>query len=255
MLPNNLKKQIKKLHQKKYRKELGEFLVEGIKGVSEALISDVEVKAVIVEEKKKDELDFADIIQKAEEHGVEVLFASEKDTGEIKTTDTFPGVQAIIIIPNVVLEDLQNNEPIICLDRLQDPGNLGTIIRTADWFGIPNILLSEDCVDPFNPKTSRSTMGSIFHNSIFESKDIVKTLKDLKDSGYRIITLSTEGEIVRNGEFNNKKTVYILGSESHGVRKDLVDLSDEMYSIPGSGRAESLNVAIAAGILLSYLPS
>ena len=94
-------------------------------------------------------------------------------------------------------------------------------------------------------------MGSIFHNSIFESSDIVRTLERLKSEGYRIVTLSTEGEIIRNGEFDNKKTVYILGSESHGVRKDLVDLSDQMYSIPGSGRAESLNVAVAAAILMS----
>jgi TrmH family RNA methyltransferase len=251
MLQPSLKKYIRKLHQKKYREEFGTFLVEGMKGVAEALISDVEIQTIIVEEKRKEELDFVDIIQKAEEQGIEVVYAAQKDIGEIKTTDTFPGVQAVVSISESNLEDIQNKEPIICLDRVQDPGNIGTIIRTADWFGIPNILLSEDCVDPHNPKAVRSTMGSIFHTSLYKSPDIVQTAEALKELGYRIITLSTEGQIVKDGEFANKKTVYILGNESRGVRKDLVDISTEMYSIPGSGRAESLNVAVAAGILMN----
>lgn len=247
------RKEIKKLHLKKYRRDAQLFFVEGIKGVLEALISPVDIVRIVIGEQHKDELDIADIIQKAEEQGIDIVFCDERDAHAIKTTETFPGALAVVRMPAAHREDLMNRFPIICLDRVTDPGNLGTIIRTADWFGVPNILLSEDSVDAFNPKTVRATMGSFFHSTIFESGDIVGLLKSFQEDGYRIIVLSTEGTLVQDGEFDDPKSIYIFGSESHGVRKDLVDLANEMYSIPGSGRAESLNVAVAAGIVLSRI--
>ncbi|MFH1286864.1 MAG: RNA methyltransferase [Candidatus Magasanikbacteria bacterium] len=253
MLPKEVSKHIKKLHQKKFRHEFQEFLVEGVKGVYESLIADTEVMAIIVEEKRKDELDFSDIISKAKKQDVDVFFCAHGDIGEIKTTDTYPGVQAIVTTPDTYLAGIQNSSPILCLDGIQDPGNLGTMIRTADWFGIPNILLSENSVDPYNPKTVRSTMGSLFHVSIVESKDIIIDLEKLKEKNYSVFSLSTEGRPLDKEKLVKHESVYIFGSESHGVRKDLVDMSDELYSIPGKGRAESLNVGVAAGIILSYL--
>ena len=253
MMTQAHKKHIKKLQQKKYRRESQSFLVEGVKGVLEALMSDTEVQQIIIEDGRKDELDMADIIQKAEEQGTEVIYCGQKDINAIKTTETFPGVLAVLTMPIVKREDLINASPIICLDRVADPGNLGTIIRTADWFGVPNILLSEDSVDAFNPKVVRATMGSMFHTNVFESGDILATLQQFREDGYRVIALSTEGKLVKDGEFNDSKSVYIFGSESHGVRKALVDLADEMYSIQGDGRAESLNLAVATGIVLSHI--
>jgi len=253
MLSKNITKHINQLKQKKFRKEFGEFLVEGLKGVDQALNSDWEVILVVVEGNKRDEPEMKQIIKKAEKEEVQVEFCGRQDVDGIKTTDTFPGIIAIISQQEVRPEDITNDKYIICLDDIKDPGNLGTIIRTAHWFGIESILLSEDCVDPFNEKVVRSTMGSIFHVDIFQSAGLEKTLKIFKQRyEYKICSL------VMNGEDLNKlkitgKTIFVLGSESHGVRKEVEKMSDKNYTILGKGDAESLNVAVAGGILMSHL--
>ncbi|MFZ2978574.1 MAG: RNA methyltransferase, partial [Candidatus Magasanikiibacteriota bacterium] len=168
----------------------------------------------------------------------------------IKTTDTFPGVLAIVEQSEVELNDLTGN--IICLDGVKDPGNLGTIIRTADWFGIKNIILAEDCVDPYNPKVVRSTMGSIFRVNIFESEGIVRDLSYLQEDGYKLNGLVMNGVNLDKLKPGNKE-IYVLGSESHGIRPEVEKILDKKYTISGSGSAESLNVAVACGILLSRI--
>ncbi|MFH1947134.1 MAG: RNA methyltransferase [Candidatus Magasanikbacteria bacterium] len=253
MLSKSIVKHINQLKQKKFRKEFGEFLIEGIKGIDEALNSDWEIVLIIIEGNKRDEPEMKQIIKKAEKEEVQVEFCGRQDVDGIKTTDTFPGIMAIISQQEVRPEDITNDKYIICLDNIKDPGNLGTIIRTAHWFGIESILLSEDCVDPYNDKVVRSTMGSIFHVDIFESAGLEKTLKIFKEKyEYKICSL------VMNGEDLNKlkitgKTIFVLGSESHGVRKEVEKMSDKNYTISGKGEAESLNVAVAGGILMSHL--
>ncbi|MBT4121175.1 MAG: RNA methyltransferase [Candidatus Magasanikbacteria bacterium] len=253
MLEKSIVKHIKQLKQKKFRKEFGEFLVEGFKGVGEAIDSDFEVVLVIIEGNRRDETEMKEIIKKAEKNGVPVEFSGRQDIGDIKTTDTFPGLMAVIAQNQVTPEDITGEKYIICLDSVKDPGNLGTIIRTADWFGIKNILLSEDCVDPYNEKVVRSTMGSIFHVNIFESAGLEHTLKTFKEKHeYKICSLVMKGEDL-NKLKATKKTIFVLGSESHGVRKEVEKMSDKNYTIGGKGDAESLNVAIAGGILMNQL--
>ncbi len=251
MVSKKIVKHINKLQQKKYRRENKEFVVDGLKGVSEALSSDLEVLMLLVEGSRRDEENFAELIRKAEEQSVVVEFISRKEIGDIKSTDTFPGIMAVVTQQDISLEGLLNNSAVICLDGVKDPGNLGTIIRTADWFGIKNILLSEDCVDPYNPKVVRSTMGSIMHLNIFESLDLLKTLEKLRVD-YKIFGLTMNGQQIDSIK-SEKKAVYIFGSESHGVRKEVEDMFDAEYTILGKGRAESLNVAVAAAILMSKL--
>lgn len=253
MLQKSVVKHIKQLKQKKFRKEFGEFLVEGFKGVEEALDSDFEVVLVIIEGNKRDEPEMKDIIKKAEKNDVQVEFCGRGDVGDIKTTDTFPGLMAVISQKQVTPEDITDGKYIICLDGIKDPGNLGTIIRTADWFGIKNILLSEDCVDPYNEKVVRSTMGSIFHMNIFESAGLEHTLKTFKEKHeYKICSLVMKGEDLNKLKATNK-TIFVLGAESHGVRKEVEKMSNKNYTISGQGDAESLNVAVAGGILMSNL--
>jgi len=254
MLSNSVKKHIKQLHQKKFRKQFEEFFVEGVKGVEEALNSEFDVVALVVEGSRRDDEPFASLIKKAEEEEVEVFFAGAKDLKDIKSTDTFPGVMAIIAKVEESLEFFDFNAPILALDGVADPGNLGTIIRTADWFGITNIILGESCVEPYNEKVVRSTMGSIFHVNIFESKNLEKTLLELKEKeGYLLSGLVLGGEELKEDSFKNKKQIFILGSESHGIKKELAEKLDLLYTIPGKGKAESLNVAIAGGIILAKL--
>ncbi|MFH1292124.1 MAG: RNA methyltransferase [bacterium] len=250
MLQTKILKHINKLQQKKYRREHSEFVVEGVKGMVEAIESSAQVQRVIVQNNKKQEPEFIKIIDLAHKKHIVVDFCNDNDVGKIKDTDTFPGVLAIVKQIGYELDEIGGNS-IICLDCIKDPGNLGAIIRTADWFGVNSVVLSEDCVDLYNPKTVRATMGSIFRVKVFQSKDLAKTLASLKKKGYQISGLTMNGKELK---INKKiKTAYILGSESHGINPQVEKLLDKRYTIKGSGSAESLNVAITAGILLSKL--
>lgn len=251
MLEQNFKKHIKKLHQKKYRKEFHEFLVEGVKGVEELIGSDLDIIAIVVEGNRRDQDDIARVIQQADAEEIDLYYAGRKDIDEIKDADTFPGIMAVVERPDDPIEAL-SDEPIIALDRVKDPGNMGTIIRTADWFGIQNILLSEESVDPYSPKTVRSTMGSIARVVIHESDDIVQSLGRLKKSGYSVVILALDGEPIDSFDFD-EKTVYVFGSESHGVSNAVRNISDKNVLIPGKGNAESLNVAVSAAIAMSRI--
>lgn len=252
MLSKKIIQHINQLQQKKTRTEDQEFLIEGIKGVNEALASNLEVVLIVIEGNRRDEKEFIDLIKKAERKSILIEFCGRGDIKDIKTTDTFPGVLAIVNQPNFIIQDLIDDK-IICLDGIKDPGNLGTIIRTADWFGIKNILLSEDCVDLYNPKVVRSTMGSIFRMKIMESNNLVSDLVYLqKNNQYKIFSLTMTGKNVNTLKSNNK-SIFIIGSESHGVRPEVEKISDAKYTISGKGEAESLNAAIAAGILMSKI--
>jgi len=252
MLSVSTIKHLNQLQQKKFRNEFKEFLVEGVKGVDEALRSEAEVILIIIDGKLRDEIEMQKIIKLAEEKEIQVEFCGRQDIGKIKTTDTFPGILAVVAQSEIGLEDLQDG-PIICLDEVKDPGNLGTIIRTADWFGVKNILLSENTVDPYNPKVVRSTMGSIFRINIFESNNLLTNLEYLKKRGYNLTGLCMNGDSIDKMKMNNDNEVFIFGSESHGIRPEIEKILDKKYTITGKGSAESLNVAVATGILLNCI--
>ncbi len=250
MLSQNLKTKLRKLQNKKYREEFQEFIVEGVKGIKEAVSSGAVLKAVIFDEERKEEKDLHNLISLVK--NANLHYCNVLELRGLYGTETFPGVMAIIAMKKEGIEDLLDDTPIILLDKINDPGNLGTIIRTADWFGLHNILLSEGSVDPYNEKTVRSSMGSIFRVKIVSSSNILSDLSEIKEKKYRVISLFMNGKNI-NELSPETKTVYLFGSESHGIDKELQDLSDEIYSIPGKGSAESLNIAIAAGIVMSKL--
>lgn len=252
MFPQSLTKHINKLHQKKYRKEYGEFLLEGVKGVKEAIKNKAEVGIVVIDGKRRDEEDIKEVVELAEKRGVGVEYCGRKDIGEIKTTETFSGVIAVVATPDYELDEVVGEENILVLDEVKDPGNLGTIIRSADWFGVKSIIISENSVDPYNEKVVRSTMGSIFRVKIIESTNIVQDLKTLQEENYKVVSMAMDGVDISKLE-NKGKTVYVLGSESHGIREEILDMSDTKCTIPGNGEAESLNVAVASSILLYKL--
>lgn len=230
----------KKLHQKKYRKEYGQFIVEGLKGVQEAIDANAKIVSIFATQAVRHEIKISkDLV-------IETI--TETEGQKMTNTETFPGVMAIISIPT---DQKFSHGHIVCLDRVSDPGNMGTIIRTADWFGIKNILISEDSVDPYNPKVVRSSMGSIFHTSIIETENLIEALRELKKNKYNIVSLDMEGKDISKIKVENN-TVYVFGSESHGVREEILELGDS-YSILGHGDAESLNVAVSVGITLNQV--
>lgn len=251
MLPQKLRKHIRQLQLKKYREEFHEFSLEGIKGVGEALTSNFKVILLAIEDQRKEEKNIQKILKVAQKKKITIEFCGKKDIGEIKTTDTFPGVLAVLKRDVVTIQRFEDG-PVIALNGTQDPGNLGTIIRTADWFGIKNILLSEECVELYNPKVVRSTMGSIFHVNVCQSHNFISDLKKLKQNSYTICALDMNGENV-NVLKPKEKVIYVFGNESHGIDGELDKLIDNRYTIPGKGQAESLNVAVAAGIIMNKI--
>lgn len=248
MISETMKKFVKKLHQKKYREELGAFFVEGVKGVEELLDSEYLVEHIIYDKQNAGN-GIQRIIDKAKEKLIKISTCSEVDGKYMSATETFSGIIAIAKQKDEVFENMPLTKPIILLDGVADPGNLGTIIRTVDWFGNASLVISENCVDMYNPKVVRSTMGSLFRQHVYQSKNIVQQVQGFLEYGYVIAGLRMEGKDISTVDFA-KKTVYIFGSESHGIRAELQSLIQKMYAIPGSGKAESLNVAIACGILL-----
>ena len=143
---------------------------------------------------------------------------------------------------------------ILILDGIRDPGNLGTIIRTAKWFGVNTIICSEDCVDAFSPKVVQSTMGALFHvNVIYE--DIQTFIGDLKTKGFHIHGAAMEGTSIYKTD-KSSKTALIIGSESHGIRENVLKHCNTLFTIPNleeEQKVESLNAAIATSIILSEL--
>jgi len=264
MLSQKSLKHLNKIEQKKFRQAQGEFIVEGVKGVKEAMLAQANVVLLVIEKTKDSEPDFLDLINLATKNDILIEYCNEKEAKKLKTTETFPGILAVIKQPKVILNDFDGT--IICLDGVKDPGNLGTIIRTADWFGVKSILLSEDCVDLYNPKAVRSTMGSIFHLNILESTNVVQDLTKLQKNGYVLNGMVMNGD--KLDKVNKKNmNIYVFGSESHGIRPEVEKMLDNKYTILGcpsagyprpelgskAGQAESLNVAVACGILLSKI--
>jgi TrmH family RNA methyltransferase len=147
-----------------------------------------------------------------------------------------------------------SGDSIIAFDHVSDPGNLGTILRTAAWFGIEEVLLSPGCADSYSPKVLRSTQGEIFSVKITQCESLPEALKEGKKIGYKILatTLSPSAGSIYKEKFD-KKRIVVFGSEAHGVSPEALDVVDREIIIPSAGAGESLNVAVSVGIVLSEL--
>lgn len=242
---NDLIKYIKGLDLKKNRDESREFIVEGIKMAKEAISSEYNIKKIIIcEELLRDEFDA---------NGHEVEFVSKQVFEYISDTKSPQGIMLILSRKNIELENLINDgkihKTIFALDTVQDPGNLGTIIRSLDCAGIDTLLLSEGSADAYNSKVVRSTMGAIFRVNILPEIDFKKELMRLKESGYKIIVTSLENsENLFEYEFQ-AKNVIVIGNESNGVSREIQELADDKIRIPMVGKTESLNAGVAASLM------
>ena len=147
-------------------------------------------------------------------------------------------------------EEIKYDEDLsLILDNIQDPGNMGTILRTADSLNIKQVIISKGSSDVFSPKVVRSTMGAIFRISIIESEDLVKTIKDLKKHKINIVVTSLDtNKSMYNIDYN--KSAIVIGNEANGVSKEIQDLADNKVKIPMIGKTESLNASVATAIIL-----
>ena len=238
-------KNLQLLKHSKHRKSKNQFIAEGKRMVGDALDLSSSVELIFCTEDfyKKNQSDwkgFANI------DSALIHIISDVKFKKISSTSTPSGVAALcrmIKSTNVNLKD-----PIwIYLDKISDPGNLGTIMRTASWFGIKNIILSAGSVDPYNPKTIRAGMGAHFGVNIHQNVELSKFVNT-----HTIISGSKGGKNISDFKFP-KKSVFVLGNEAHGISKDIERLIQETLTIKRLGTGESLNLACAASILMYAL--
>ncbi|MEG0773163.1 RNA methyltransferase [Clostridium sp.] len=243
---NNLIKETKKLKDKKYRNEKGLFIIEGFRFVEEALKSNFYIETIFISE---------NIISKFSDYGLEnclkegtkVVSLPEGVFRSISSTDSPQGILAVVKIKSD--EVFNNTNNYVLIDKVQDPGNLGTIIRTAHAAGYSGIILTKGTVDLYNEKTLRSTMGSIFNIPIIEDKDLSFT-EELRNNGYKLVCSSLETDYNFYDIDFTQKLIISVGNEGNGISEELYNISDIKVKIPMPGGAESLNVAVAASIMI-----
>lgn len=236
-------KYIQSLGQKKFRKQERLFIAEGPKLVKELLeINPLQVKEVYALQNWIDEN--RQILSKTT-----VIEINAIELERISQLSTPNNVLALVKQFEIINPVLAKGKITLVLDDIQDPGNLGTIIRIADWFGVDQIICSEDSAELYNPKVVQSTMGSIARVNVFYT-NLEEWL--IMQGGTNIYAATLEGKDITGME-KLKEAVIILGNESKGIKPSLIQLAKHTITIPRKGKAESLNAAIAAGIILSHL--
>jgi len=236
MISKNQQKFIRALGQKKQRKQLGKFLVQGEKNVLELLATDLRVEQIFATHEfiaaHKHTLNSFDVIE-----------SDEATLSKVSTLSSNNAAIAVVEIPKP--ETLPESGLIIALDGVSDPGNLGTIIRLADWYGVKHLVCSHDCADPYNPKTVSATMGSFGRVTI----SMTELADFLAQSNLPVYGAYLGGQSVHKTQFK-QDAILLMGSESHGIRASAGEYVTDKITIPSFGQAESLNVAMATGIIL-----
>ncbi len=248
---NNTIKEIKALHMKKNRDARGLYFVEGIRFVSDAIDNEQDIVSIVISDKLDSLNGGKELIERATAVCKDCSCVSEKLFKEISDTQTPQGILAVLKKREFVLDTvIGQGSSVVVLDTLQDPGNVGTIIRTADAAGVSAVILTKGCVDLYSPKVLRSTMGSVFHLPIFEGLYMNETIGLLKQSGYKVIASHLAGQNNYFDEDLTCKSAIIIGNEANGISEETSKLADRLVKIPMPGKAESLNASIAASIMI-----
>lgn len=242
MISKQQQKYVQSLHNKKYRTEYGKFLVEGEKAILEILNSEFEIENIfcteIFKEKIADKSKFKNIVvcKEAEIESISTFKTNQTGVAVVNQRNETPNTQTI------------NNQVVLMLDGMKDPGNLGTIIRLADWYGIHQIYCSNDTVEFYNPKVIAATMGSFIRvNAHYvELENYIKTLN------LPIYGAFLGGENIHHFSFE-KPFGLVIGSESHGISPEIEKIITQKITIPRIGSAESLNAGVATGIILDNI--
>jgi RNA methyltransferase, TrmH family len=242
MLSKAVVKYIKSLQVKKYRSQHQAFVVEGAKSVLELLHSDFEIQHLFVTESFYRE--HTDTLKK----GFNYAIVTEDQLVKAGTFSSNNAGLAVAGMRNLPQFKLKPSDFIIALDDIRDPGNLGTIIRIADWYGIDKVICSENCADFYNPKVISSTMGSFTRVKVYYM-DLPDWLQEHRDAGFNIFGASLAGENLHEMTLN-PEGILVLGNEANGIRLEVANQVNKLIKIPAFGKAESLNVATATSIIV-----
>lgn len=242
MTNNRIKELVALKDKAKARRETATYMVEGIKMCGEAP-ADMVLETYVTQGFKKQHEQWL--------KGRNYEVVDDKVFNRISDTMTPQGVLSVLKQPQFSLDDLIKSEAglYMILEDIQDPGNLGTIIRTAEGAGVTAVIMSRGCVDIYNPKTIRSTMGSVYRVPFVYVDDLAYVTSKMKENGITIYAAHLKGKRLYD-EVNYKKTAFLIGNEGNGLKDETAALADEYIKIPMAGKVESLNAAVAASILM-----
>lgn len=244
---NKVLKLVRSLHNKKGRLQSCLYFAEGVRLVKEALnFANDKIEFLIISETyQKQNTEFLSGLDKI------IYVTPDKNFAEICDTETPQGIGAVLKMPAKSTPDFNKMNYVLCLDGVSEPGNMGTIIRTAEAAGIDSICLLNDCVDIYSPKVVRSAMGSVFRmNFVFGSSEIIT---NLKEADFTVLaTALYNSEPIEETTVIGKRAI-VIGNEAHGVSEEIIGLCDKSVRIDMKGSVESLNAAVAAGITMYIL--
>ncbi|MCX6170021.1 MAG: RNA methyltransferase [Ignavibacteriales bacterium] len=250
MLSKNQLKYYSSLLNKKIRQEEKKFIVEGPKLIYEAIESDFRCELVVA---LKDFLDennsFVNILVK---NNIKYDPVKKTELEKLCDTKTPQGVIGVFNFNEKAEAGILKDKLIVAMENISDPGNLGTIIRNCDWFGVKNVLLTSDCAEKYNPKVIRSSAGSVFHLNLFYKNNFYGVLEEQQKYGYKILCADLKGENLYHIS-QNEKMILLLANEANGPSEKILEICDLKITIPKKGEAESMNVASASAVLLSEL--
>ncbi len=247
---NDRYKLAKSLLKGKFRNKEKKYLAEGLRTIELALQYNASIDCVFVNEDFSKEETNKKILESLDRSNTCFILSNDL-FDKISSTENTQGIIAVINMSKLSIDDFdrEKHKKIIILDRVQDPGNLGTIIRTADAAGFDMIIMTKGCVDVYNPKVVRSAMGSMFYMDIVSSDD-EDILKILKENKVEIISSYLNTDNYFNEIKYSDRSVLVVGNEANGISDFWIDNSDILVKIPMIGKAESLNVAISAALLM-----
>jgi TrmH family RNA methyltransferase len=251
-LANPIIKDIRALTQKKARDESGTFLAEGLKLVIDAVELGWTIRTLVYAKAAKGKKAVDDVAARTVARGGLVLEVSEKVIATVTRRDNPQMVVGVFEQRYGSLRDIRPkpNETYVALDRVRDPGNLGTIIRTADAAGVSGVILIGETTDPFSLETVRATMGSVFAVPVFRAT-VAEFLAWQKNAGAMVVGTHLLGAVdYRTIDYRPRPVVVLMGNEQAGLPEELAAKADRLARIPQAGRADSLNLAIATGIML-----
>ncbi len=245
---NQQMKTIVQLNKKtKARRELRAFVVEGVKMFRETP-PDLLQRVYVSEQLFKNEENYACLVKS----GINYELVSDSVFAHVSDTNTPQGILAVVRQPVYEFSDLLQAEHtrLLVLEDIQDPGNLGTMFRTGEGAGLTGIIMSRETVDLFSPKTVRATMGSIYRMPFYVAEDLHEAITALREAGVRTYAAHLRGEKYYDEPDYTGPTAFLIGNEGNGLKQETADLADTYLKIPMEGQLESLNAAMAAGILM-----
>ena len=244
-------KYTKSLLKSKNRNKEKKFIIEGYRIVTLAIDCDAKLEYVFINEDFENKKEHIELLEILKSKNIKVYKTTNKLFENFIDTENTQGIIGVVKFNTNTLESnfKKENKFVLVLDRIQDPGNMGTIIRTADACGVDLIIALKGCVDIYNPKVIRSTMGSIFDmNIVYENQD--EAINFLKNNGFSIVSSYLDTDNYYNNISYNNKTALVIGNEANGINNDIILNSDTLVKIPIYGKAESLNAAISSAILM-----